>query len=315
MLILPLMLGKVTKCILSLLMAVQSLDLQGQGETTPVHIATVDSFVVHAVRDGLDVQDFVTLIQEDTTFYRAFQNLRRISYDGSTNVRMFDEDHLSQATYANRMTQYVNDSCRWMQFPFEVNTGDFFDKHGEVNYYTAGVFSYIFLYKDTICGKIVETDNNAGSDDKFELRKEQLKTLIFNPGRPVDGIPLIGDKMEIFSPEMQPYYDYTIARERYATGVDCYVFTIKKKPEAEKGKDVVINDLTTWFDVDSKEIVARSYKLSYFTSLFDFDVSMDVRMGTIDGYRVPVSIKYSGFWDIPLREPEIGNIQISVWGR
>lgn len=289
--------------------------LKAQVETSPVQIITVDSFVVHAVRDGLNVQDFVQMIQEDTTFYRAFQNLRRIEYDGSATVRMFNEDHLSIASYSNRMSQFLDGKCRWMQFPFEVNTGDFFDKHKQLNYYTAGVFSYIFLYRDTICGNIVETDNNAGSDDKLELRKEQLKTLIFNPGRPVNGIPLIGDKMEIFSPEMQQYYDYTIAREKFATGVDCFVFTIKKKPEAEKGKDVVINELTTWFDVDSKEIVARNYQLSYFTSLFDFDVSMKVRMGTIDGYRVPVSIKYSGYWDIPFRDPEIGNIDISVWGR
>lgn len=289
--------------------------LKAQVETSPVQIITVDSFVVHAVRDGLNVQDFVQMIQEDTTFYRAFQNLRRIEYDGCATVRMFNEDHLSIASYSNRMSQFLDGKCRWMQFPFEVNTGDFFDKHKQLNYYTAGVFSYIFLYRDTICGNIVETDNNAGSDDKLELRKEQLKTLIFNPGRPVNGIPLIGDKMEIFSPEMQQYYDYTIAREKFATGVDCFVFTIKKKPEAEKGKDVVINELTTWFDVDSKEIVARNYQLSYFTSLFDFDVSMKVRMGTIDGYRVPVSIKYSGYWDIPFRDPEIGNIDISVWGR
>ncbi|HMZ90585.1 MAG TPA: hypothetical protein PK511_04640 [Chitinophagales bacterium] len=309
------MICKVTKCLVLLLVVFGIQQLKAQVETSPVQIITVDSFVVHAVRDGLNVQDFVQMIQEDTTFYRAFQNLRRIEYDGSATVRMFNEDHLSIASYSNRMSQFLDGKCRWMQFPFEVNTGDFFDKHKQLNYYTAGVFSYIFLYRDTICGNIVETDNNAGSDDKLELRKEQLKTLIFNPGRPVNGIPLIGDKMEIFSPEMQQYYDYTIAREKFATGVDCFVFTIKKKPEAEKGKDVVINELTTWFDVDSKEIVARNYQLSYFTSLFDFDVSMKVRMGTIDGYRVPVSIKYSGYWDIPFRDPEIGNIDISVWGR
>lgn len=277
-----------------------------------MHMITLDSFVVEDVQAGLDISRFITLIQEDTSFYEAFENLRRIDYTGSTTVRMFDAEHLVQAMYSNRMQQEVESNCRWMSFPFEVSTGDFFDSKGKMEYLTAGVFSYIFLYRDTICGKIVETDNNAGEDAQLEQRKDQLKVLIFNPGKSVDGIPLIGDKMEIFATHMQPFYTYAIHQERYATGVDCYVFTVQKTPEAEKGKDVVINNLTTWFDKKTMEIVARQYQLSYFTPVFDFDVSMDVKLGVVNGLRVPVRIDYHGFWDIPLRAPERGSIQIMV---
>ena len=98
-----------------------------------------------------------------------------------------------------------------------------------------------------------------------------------------------------------------------STGVDCYVFTTTRKPETQKGEDVVINELVTWFDKKTMQIVARHYSLSYFTSLFDFDVVMDVKLANINGYQVPVSIQYNGFWDIPARKPEIGSVQINIW--
>jgi len=129
----------------------------------------------------------------------------------------------------------------------------------------------------------------------------------------VDNIPLIKDKMEIFSPEMREFYDYSITQKKYTTGVDCYVFTTTRKPETQKGEDVVINELVTWFDKKTMQIVARHYSLSYFTALFDFDVVMDVKLANINGYQVPVSIQYNGFWDIPARKPEVGSVQINVW--
>ena len=276
-------------------------------------IFTLDSFVLMDVTTGFDVEDFITFVQQDTSFYTAFENLRRIEYVSSATVRMFNEEQLCMALYSNRTHQHLSDHCRWMEFPFEVSTGNFFDKRGDLEYVTASVFSYIFLYRDTICGNVVKTDNNAGADKQLELHKEQLKVLIFNPGKPVDGVPLIGDKMQIFSPDMQPFYNYEIRSERYLTGVDCYVFSVQKKPAAEKGSDVVINALETWFDKKTMAIVARKYALSYFTPVFDFDVSMDVQLGMVNGFRVPVSISYNGFWDIPLRDPEIASIQIGVW--
>jgi len=276
-------------------------------------IITLDSFVITAVQQGFNVNDFVRFVEEDTTFYEAFRNLRRIEYHSSATVRMFDEEHLNTGSYSNRTFQHLENNCRWMDFDFEVNTGDFFDKHDDMHYYTARMFAYIFMYKDTICNNQILEDNNQNTDSKLDERKEQLKVLIFNPGQPVDNIPLIKDKMEIFSPEMREFYDYSITQKKYTTGVDCYVFTTTRKPETQKGEDVVINELVTWFDKKTMQIVARHYSLSYFTALFDFDVVMDVKLANINGYQVPVSIQYNGFWDIPARKPEVGSVQINVW--
>lgn len=279
-----------------------------------VGIFTLDSFVVTDMQAGLRIEDFIDRIQNDTTFYRAFQNLRKIPYHGSANVRMFNSDHLVQASYSNNTEQSVDGTCRHLVFKEERATGDFFDDKGNMEYLTATLFSYIFLYRDTICASATAPEQLSRSATELEERKAQLKTLIFNPGQPVDGIPLIGNRMEIFSPEMQPYYNYDLRREHYSTGMDCYVFSITKKPEAEKGKDVVINELTTWFDVSTMQIVSRQYHLSYFTPVFDFDVRMDVRLEMLHGMRVPVMVQYNGFWDIPLQKPEIGSIQISTEG-
>ncbi|MFI5172170.1 MAG: hypothetical protein ACHQFW_07245 [Chitinophagales bacterium] len=307
--------GKIRKIIVTgLLIVGVSRMFSQQPDTVPFpYIITLDSFVISEVQTGFSVRDFVTFVQNDTTFYEAFRNLRRINYYSSATVRMFDKEHLSKAIYSNRTFQHAENNCRWMDFLFEVSTGDFFDKHDEMNYYTSKLFSYIFLYRDTMCNKIVETDNNESGGSELQKRKEQLKYLIFKPGQPVDGIPLIKNKMEIFSDEMAGYYDYDISIQRYATGIDCYVFSIKKKPEAKKGEDVIINELTTWFDKKTMEIVARNYSLSNFTSLYDFDVSMQVRLTTINGYRVPESIKYNGYFDITGKKPEVGSVQILIW--
>ena len=295
-----------------MLMFCYRLALLSQVPDTLPFMITLDSVTIEEVRSGFSVNDFIDFVEKDTTFYEAFRNLRRIDYDSRALVRMFDDEGLSKASYTNITHQTVASKCRSMQFAFESATGDFFDKHGDMNYYTARVFSYIFLYRDTICSNYVATDNNANSDSKLEQRKEQLKTLIFQPGKPVDDIPLIKNKMAIFSEEMSYYYDYKIESKKYATGVDCYVFTVQKKPDT-KSDDVVINNLTTWFDKKTMQIISRQYSLSYASAIFDFDVQMDVRLSYINGYLIPSFIKYNGYWDIPLRKPEVGSVEIFVW--
>ncbi len=274
-------------------------------------LVTLDSFVVEDVNEGFSVADFIQYVEDDTSFYTAFQNLRRISYSGSTTARFFDKEHLCMAMYSNRTYQHVENNCRWMDFNFEVTNGDFFDDDDQMRYFTAKMFSYIFLYHDTICNRIAETDNNLGADNNLEKRKEQLKVLIFNPGKPVEGIPVIKNKMAIFDQRMVPYYDYSIARKRYDTGIDCYVFTVKKKADV-KNEDVVIKELTTWFDKRTLDIVARQYVLSYNAGVFAFDVQMQVKLATISGLRVPEYIYYNGDWDIPGKKPERGSVQIFV---
>ena len=56
----------------------------------------------------------------------------------------------------------------------------------------------------------------------------------------------------------------------------CYIFKVKVK-EGNKG-DVVIDEMTTWFNDKTFEIVARNYSLSYDAGVYDFNVQMQVEM-------------------------------------
>ena len=43
------------------------------------------------VRNNLNVPAFITRVQEDTSFYKAFRNLRILSYTSLNDVRMLDK--------------------------------------------------------------------------------------------------------------------------------------------------------------------------------------------------------------------------------
>ncbi|MEZ5013228.1 MAG: hypothetical protein R2794_02960 [Chitinophagales bacterium] len=286
--------------------------LSAQQPNTISGIITLDSCVVHDVRSGFSLDDFIRFVSADTTFYTAFHDLRSIPYHSSAILRMFDKDHLAQAMYSNRAIQHIDNRARSMEFLFEVHTGDFFDKHGELNYYTAKLFSYIFFQRDTIA-LTSGTVKQSKEVSALEKRKDQLKVLLFSPGTPVEGIPFMKDKLEIFSPEMAAYYNYSLDLKKWKTGVECYVFRITKKPDVQEGKDVVIDELTTWFDKKDMHIVSRQYHLSCYNMLYDFNVFMDVDLGMVEGVQVPVKILYNGFWDVPGKKPEYGSVQIYIW--
>lgn len=303
---------KIRKIIHAIALCLPVLSAQAQNTDSVRFAITLDSVTIRDTHSGFDISDFISLVENDTSFYAAFHNLRKVPYQTSASVRMFDNNQLTKASYTNRAEQFVEGSCRSMHFAFENTTGDFFTRNGEMRYYTAKLFSYIFYYRDTICNG-GEDVPSAGSDGKLEKHKEQLKTLIFNPGNPVDGIPLIKNKLAIFSDRMVPYYNYSIATAAYKTGIECYVFSVIKKPGVSDG-DVVVQQLTTWFDKKTMQIVARNYLLSAHNALFDFDVHMDVGMTNIQGLFVPGYISYDGFWNIPGKKPEHGSVQIFVSG-
>jgi hypothetical protein len=62
--------------------------------------------------------------------------------------------------------------------------------------------------------------------------------------------------------------------------------------------------MTTWFKIDTWEIVARDYDLSYNAGVYDFDVSMQVEMTRFGDYLVPKLLRYNGNWDVVLKKRE-----------
>lgn len=268
----------------------------------------MDSFVL---KSGFDVNAFIRRIRNDTTFFKAFKNLRMVPYEAVNDIIVLDKHEHTQASLHSNTKQFREKNCRYTKVTSEKTTGDFYDRHGGYEYYTAELFASLFFAPKPVCN---ESDIVAGYLDAkvsggIEKSKYQLKMLIFNPGAKVSGIPFMGARASIFDEGEAEKYDFRITQEQY-DGESCFVFRIMPKPEyAHK---TLYNELTTWFRATDYSIVARDYSLSYNTMLYDFDVRMKVRTKNVGGKLFPTSIGYDGNWHIFTKKRERVRFTIEV---
>lgn len=260
------------------------------------------------VRNNLNVGAFIERIKNDTTFYKAFRNLKVLGYTSLNDIRMLDKKNKVTASLYSRTRQHVNEGCRYTQVLEEQTTGDIYDKDHQFNYYTPRIYAGLFFAADTICGETNIVGNAAFSTQGksgLAKHKEQLKMLFFNPGKKIPGIPFIGNKVAIFDDEVAERYDFTIDMDAFK-GEMCYVFTCKPRAGLSgREKDrIVVNDMTTWFKIDTWEIVARNYDLSYNAGVYDFNVSMEVELTKLGNYLVPKVLRYNGDWDVVMKKRE-----------
>lgn len=265
---------------------------------------TVMSEVV--IRNDLNVVSFLKRVKDDSSFYKAFRNLRVLEYGSINYIQMLDKKGKQQASLQSKTRQRRNNGCRTMEVLEEKTTGDIY-KNGELNYYTAELYASLFFTRGEVCG---ENNIVAGAERKvretrgLEKHKEQLKMLFFNPGKKIPGIPFIGDRIDIFDPSVSRYYDFSIDMEELE-GKLCYVFRILPKTGATKSR-IVFDNITTWFDMNTMEILARNYDLSYNTPAYDFDVHMEVKMTRFGELLVPSLITYNGNWKVAFKKRERG---------
>ncbi|MEP7259220.1 MAG: hypothetical protein ABI687_12540 [Flavitalea sp.] len=262
------------------------------------------------VRSNLNVPAFIRRVKDDTTFYKAFRNLKILGYSSFNDVRMNDKKGYAQATLVSSTRQEVKDSCRWMHTLEEKHTGDLYTNSGAYNYYTLEMYAGLFLAPDTVCG---ETNIVSGSSfslkgkSGIEKHKEQLKMLFFNPGKRIPGIPFIGNKVALFDEDVSDLYDFVIDMEEFK-GEICYVFKMLPLEDLKGSRKdkVVINEMTTWFDSKNWDIVARNYDLSYNAAVYDFDIHIEVEMTKFHEYLVPKVMRYNGNWDVVFKKRERG---------
>ena len=262
------------------------------------------------VRNNLDVAKFLELIKNDTTFYKAFRTLHILGFTSLNDIRMKDKNGDVKASLQSRTIQHVANGCRSMETVEETTTGDIYDANKNFNYYTAELYASLFFTKEKVCGEnniVKGVEHSAKSKSGIEKHKEQLKMLFFDPGKKIPGIPFIGNKINIFDPDVARNYNFSIDMKDY-NGQHCYVFTIKVKDDLSGGErdNVVIDDITTWFDAKSMEIVGRNYDISYNAGVYDFDVHMEVQMTHFENYLVPKTLFYNGTWDMIFKKRERG---------
>ncbi len=257
-----------------------------------------------------NVPKFIDRVKNDTSFYKAFKNLRVLGYTSLNDIRMLDKKGKVQASLSSSTRQQVAAGCRTMTTEYERLTGDMRDKSGELNYYTAKLYASLFFTEGQVCGETNIVRGSAldpGSKSGMEKRKEQLKMLFFNPGKKIPGIPFMGDKSNIFDPDIARYYNMQVDAGTY-NGKDCYIFSVRARPDlsgSERNR-IVYDNMTTWFDAGTMEIVARNYDLSYNAGAYSFNVSMEVQLTRFGTLQVPSVLRYNGSWDVIFRKRERG---------
>jgi hypothetical protein len=260
------------------------------------------------VRNNLDYKKVLRIIKDDTTFYKAFRNLRVIEFSAYNNIFIKGKDGGNKASYYSLTKQHRENGCRTTEVIDQKTTGDFLDKDGNYNYKTGDMYASLFFAKGKVCGEdnivkghILNTAGKSGMDK----HKEQLKMLFFNPGKKIPGIPFIGDKLDLYDEQAHKLYDYRMDYEEYH-GTLAYVFSIKPKEDLGmfKRSDVVVDEMTTWFDSKTLEVLARNYSLSYKAGVYDFDVSMEVEMTKFGNLTVPKTLRYKGNWDVIFKKRE-----------
>ena len=193
-----------------------------------------------------------------------------------------------------------------METTEEQVTGDFYDDNHHYNYYTAQMYASLFFTKDSVCGEdniVAGKEFSTAGKTGLEKHKEQLKMLFFNPGKKINGLPFMSNKTAIFDDEMGDNYDMSIDMDRY-NNTNCYIFKQIVKPEYKS--NVVVDEMTTWFDEKTYNVVARNYSISYDAGLYDFKVQMEVVMTRFGEYLVPSLIRYTGNWKAIFKPRERG---------
>ncbi len=262
------------------------------------------------VRSGMDVNGFIERVRRDTTFYKAFRNLRVLSYSSINDIRMFDRKGAPEASSRSRTQQSAWSGCRVTHTLESSQTGPFFDRHGTPRYYTAKLYDALFHAHDTLCGQhnmVRDHGPKLRGTSGMERHKEQLKMLFFNPGADIPGIPLMGDKTRIFDADNRRLYQFDIdIRER--KGIPCYVFTISARKDLgvlDRSR-IVIDEMETWFDYRSFEVLQRSYAMRYDAGVYRFDVRMYVELGHAGKFLVPTLVRYDGSWKVAFQSAEKG---------
>jgi hypothetical protein len=102
-------------------------------------------------------------------------------------------------------------------------------------------------------------------------------------------------------------YDFSIDQQDY-DGQSCYIFSVKAKENlSSSDKDrIVIDNMITWFNAKTMEVMARNYDISFNAGVYDFSVHMEVALTKFGDLLVPKVLRYNGNWDVIFKKRERG---------
>jgi len=269
------------------------------------------------VRTDINVPRFIDRVKNDTTFYKAFRNLRVLGFTSLNDIRIVDKKGKQKAALQSKTRQNRSGGCRTMEVLEETTAGDFYDSDKKYNYYTPELYAGLFFTTGKVCGEtniVKGVTFTAQGKSGTAKHKEQLKMLFFNPGKKIPGIPFIGNKINIFDPEVAEYYDFSIDQQEYE-GRSCYIFSVRAREDLSGNEkdNIVIDNMITWFDAKSMEVLARNYDMSFSAGVYDFAVHMEVQMTKFGEYLVPKIMRYNGNWDVIFKKRERGTFTATLF--
>jgi hypothetical protein len=260
--------------------------------------------VVNIKGSRLNVETFIQAIINDTSFYQAFREMKKYNFIAENRFFTYDKKNKVNGKIYRKI-RHLDTKGNKLQYLVKQDSGQVFKKNGKYQLYTLEMFDYIFMnaYTSEFSDGSFNSKSANGKNGSY---KDKLKTLIFSPGKPVKGLPLIGSKTEIFSANMRQYYDYAFYSATYLDSIPVYRFEVKVKPDLSSWtKDgLMIKTLTTIFDKRNLEILGRYVDMKYNNLLFDFDVQMNIEMSYFNESKLPSKVTYQGNWNIPLKKEE-----------
>ena len=266
---------------------------------------TIDSAIT-ITSTRLTAETFINEIINDTSFYAAFRNMKKYSFTAENRIFTYDKANEVEGKIYRRI--YHNNTGPYkMEILEKRDEGNVYKRNGKYSLYTVEMFDYIFMnaYNSDF---VPSAPISGAKGESNESYKDKLKTLIFSPGRPIKGVPFIGNKTQIFTPNMRQYYDYTFYRGTYLDSIPVYRFKVALKPDLSGWTEggMMIKELVTIFDMRNFQILGRYVDMKYGNLAFDFDVQMNIELGYFgeDKTLLPTKISYQGNWDIPFKREE-----------
>ncbi|MFD0794677.1 hypothetical protein ACFQZX_13705 [Mucilaginibacter litoreus] len=266
-----------------------------------IRTIVIDS-AVNIVSHRLNAQDFIDAIVNDTSFYKAFQNMKKYAFTAENRIYTYNKkNRVNGRIYRKIRHENVNGKHQ-VTYLAKQDTGAVYKKNGKYQLYTVEMFDYIFMNAYN-SGFIQSDGTSAANKGKNAGYKAKLKALIFTPGRKISGIPFISGKTEIFGKDMRQFYLYEFARGKYLDTIPVYRFKVIRKPSTSDG-DTMIKEMTTIFDMNTFQILGRYIDMKFSNMFFDFNVQMDIELNRFEGELLPTKITYQGNWDIPFHKEE-----------
>ena len=267
-----------------------------------IRTITIDTPVANIRSHKLNAQDFIDAVVADTSFYKAFQNMKKYSFVAENRIFTYDKKNKINGKIYRKINHITNGNTHQVEYLARRDSGNVVKKNGKYQLYTVEMFDYIFA--NAYNSGFAKTDAAPGeAKGKNAGYKAKLKALIFTPGRKITGIPFLSGKTEIFGPEMRQFYRYEFARGTYVDSIPVYRFKVIRKPSTADD-DTMIKELTTIFDARTFQILGRYVDMKYSNMLFDFNVQMNIELNNFNGELLPTKVSYQGNWDVPFHKEE-----------